>query len=527
MGETRVDLLHLLKDLRDAYPGPVEETILTEIVANALDSGASAIEIVTDSAESTLTVVDNGVGMSRKDLRQYHDIAATTKTRGRGIGFAGVGIKLGLLVSDEVFTETRRDAHHIATTWRLSSKRRAPWNWTEPAGLVEARGTAVQLKAHHALSPLVDAGYLEQALYHHFEPLFDPTFEALLSQHYPDGVTFVVNGRRLASRVSGGTERALITVKLPRKHKPSALGFLVREDEPLREERRGVAISTYGKVIKRGWDWLGITPAYPETVGGLIEAPQLAKSLTLNKADFIRVGANGAPYVAYRKAIQEAVAAQLAEWGIARERPERERPRATRPLERDLERVLLDLADEFPLLSTLMERRAGGQRRLPIGTPEEKAGVRVEVGGPMSGHEATAEGPTDQSEPTTPAEAPKEPAPPPSSVLDAGVKGPRRPTRYRLRIQFEQRPGTSELSRLVQSTVWVNESHPAYQRATASRATGYHIALATAMALAKVAVEASEERDFITAFLVRWGKATQRKPRRKTRRGKAKAKAKH
>ena len=33
MGETRVDLLHLLEDLRDAYPGETEETIVTEIVA--------------------------------------------------------------------------------------------------------------------------------------------------------------------------------------------------------------------------------------------------------------------------------------------------------------------------------------------------------------------------------------------------------------------------------------------------------------------------------------------------------------
>ena len=41
MGETRVDLQHLLEDLRDAYTGSLEETILTEVVANALDSGAS------------------------------------------------------------------------------------------------------------------------------------------------------------------------------------------------------------------------------------------------------------------------------------------------------------------------------------------------------------------------------------------------------------------------------------------------------------------------------------------------------
>ncbi len=31
MGETRVDLQHLLEDIRDAYPGSLEETIVTEM----------------------------------------------------------------------------------------------------------------------------------------------------------------------------------------------------------------------------------------------------------------------------------------------------------------------------------------------------------------------------------------------------------------------------------------------------------------------------------------------------------------
>src|SRR5213596_1890318 len=107
MGETRVDLLHLLEDLPDAYPGAAEETILTEIVANA-----TALTITADSAESTLTMLDDGGGMRRRDLARYHDVAATTKVRGEGIGFAGVGIKIGLLVSEEVLTETRRGRHH-------------------------------------------------------------------------------------------------------------------------------------------------------------------------------------------------------------------------------------------------------------------------------------------------------------------------------------------------------------------------------------------------------------------------------
>src|SRR5438309_3161218 len=84
MGETRVDLLHLLEDLRDAYPGALEETILTEIVANALDSGANRISMVADPATATFTAADDGSGMKRRELARYHDVAASTKTRGEG-----------------------------------------------------------------------------------------------------------------------------------------------------------------------------------------------------------------------------------------------------------------------------------------------------------------------------------------------------------------------------------------------------------------------------------------------------------
>ncbi len=144
MGETRVDLLHLLEDLRDAYPASLEETIVGEIVANALDSGATMIAL--EATPDALIVRDNGSGMTRAELRRYHDLAASAKTRGRTIGFAGVGIKLGLLACDDVFTETGRGTSRIATTWRLASRHRAPWIWASPAGLMIERGTAVRLR---------------------------------------------------------------------------------------------------------------------------------------------------------------------------------------------------------------------------------------------------------------------------------------------------------------------------------------------------------------------------------------------
>ena len=59
------------------------------------------------------------------------------------------------------------------------------------------------------------------------------------------------------------------------------------------------------------------------------------------------------------------MAAQLAAWGEGKELEDSARRRAARPVERDLETVLLDLAGEFPAVAALVDRRPGGQRQLP------------------------------------------------------------------------------------------------------------------------------------------------------------------
>ncbi len=226
MGETRVDLHRLLEDLRDAYPGPVEETIVTEIVANSLDSGAGRVAIFADPVAGSFTVADDGKGMSRASLRRYHDLAVTSKRRGRGIGFAGVGIKLGLLVSDEVVTETRtpRAGNALATSWRLSSRTRAPWRWVEPPGFLQGGGTAVRLYLTNSLSRLLDPGFIEVCLLTHFQPLFDPAFDAILEAQYPTGVRFRVNGRAIG-RAAPDPGRVPLEVRVGRQRKPSGVGL--------------------------------------------------------------------------------------------------------------------------------------------------------------------------------------------------------------------------------------------------------------------------------------------------------------
>jgi hypothetical protein len=370
VAETRV-VLHF-EDLRDAYPGAIEETTYRNHRQLAR-LGATLIRLAADSAGASLTITDNGSGMPRRDLRRYHDLAASTKARGQGIGFAGVGIKLALLACREVVTETRRGKVHVATGWHLASRHRAPWRWIPAPGLVAERGTAVRLNLADPLSPLTDRGYVEGAIRRHYEPRWTlPRLHArraLRTRH-----------QRTASCCPSrpAAPPKLLLLRFTPAAGASPPRSVTSIATPCRCPKNNAALPyTYGKIIKRGWDWLGISPHAPERIGGLIEFPMLAASLTLNKGDFIRSGHRGAAYLAARKAIQEVVQRQLTAWGDAREQPETARPRAMRSLERDLERVLRELSEGFPLLASLVEHRRGGQKSLPLGTrsgPDGSAG---------------------------------------------------------------------------------------------------------------------------------------------------------
>ncbi|MCX7838849.1 MAG: ATP-binding protein, partial [Anaerolineae bacterium] len=331
MGETRVNLQHLLEDIRDTYPFPIEEAILSELVANSLDSGASEIRFVTSKSDKTLTAIDNGKGMSPSQLEHYHDIAATTKVRGKGIGFAGVGAKLALLVAKEVITETRASRAYTATRWRLESAQRAPWELVEPQGILEnaKSGTAVTL-VFRETTPLLEANYIEMVLQTHFYPLFDEMFNEIFKSVYPQGVCFYVNHRSIAAPELGLRGRKNFVVRASLSSNPNArgkvvgLGFIGRSDTDLPETQYGIGISAYGKVIKRGWDWLGLTPKHPMRLSGLIEVPALVEILTTNKADFLKDSGSLKRYYRYRKAIQTALAPILQELGETTSPRERE-----------------------------------------------------------------------------------------------------------------------------------------------------------------------------------------------------------
>ena len=106
--ESSVNFQNLIRDLADMYPQEVDEVVVVELIANSLDARANRISIDYDPSSNVLVVIDNGQGMDADQFAQYHDFAAGLKTRGTGIGFAGVGAKISFNAADRVITENCR-----------------------------------------------------------------------------------------------------------------------------------------------------------------------------------------------------------------------------------------------------------------------------------------------------------------------------------------------------------------------------------------------------------------------------------
>ena len=133
---SRVNFRKLVRDLADMYDEATFDVVLSELVANALDAKAREISIDWDSQQRVLVVTDDGSGMDSDAFEQYHDFAAELKTRGDGIGFAGMGAKVSFNIADSVITETRRDGVLSASDWR----------WYDDGSLRWGRITLNQLK---------------------------------------------------------------------------------------------------------------------------------------------------------------------------------------------------------------------------------------------------------------------------------------------------------------------------------------------------------------------------------------------
>ncbi len=530
--ETRVNLKHLLEDLRDAYACPIEEAIVTELIANALDSGSSRVQLFCHTEAKTFRCVDNGSGMNRIDLRNYHNIAATTKERGAGIGFAGVGAKLALLVAEKIVTESRsKYGAQGAAEWHLGNAFRAPWKFISFSGIIqEGKGTAVTLTLKDGQSKLLNPHFLERTIERHFYPLVteNEALHKVLKIVYKKPVVITVNDQQVTVRGVDGAVRDFV-VRLGGNKKVVGAGFVEKAElnesfwRRLLERGRasadpvvsGLFISTYGKVIKGGWEWLGVMPKNPEQLSGVVEIPALAEILTTNKADFLSDSASLKKYYRFRKAIQEAVLPLLREWGAAHEERFFLKPPAElKALSSDIEGAISLLTPEFPELESLVgehwrrlaaivgEKRQEKKARKNASVPSLKSAT--EGAGEIDLGDTDASAEQDQNKQRHDSLTANTAGDKTKRVRDAGIK-----------IQFENFTALHEqklLGKLVEEIVFINTAHPAWSKAESMHQEHYHILLTVALTLGAY-LGSHDTAEFVSEFLRAWSQAREKSGR--------------
>ena len=217
----------------------------------------------------------------------------------------------------------------------------------------------------------------------------------------------------------------------------------------------------------------------------------------------MKYGSSGQKYYRFRKAAQEATIKVLRQFGELPEPREKAEP-GLDPLRRELQAIIGAMLTEYPELNALFDR---GGRGAPV------TGVFPEEEGPITG--ATLEG-TDAMTGTRGGRGPGSgidiaPGGSPGERIDPFVEGDvrgrlhegrrRPPTIF---IAYESDPGREELGWLREGTLWINEAHPAFQRAASTGALEYHVIVSAGWALLGY-IEPDKRPEFMNKVLTGWG----------------------
>ena len=483
-GKSGVNVKRLVQNIADQYPFKPQIAAIIELVANSLDAEASLIKIILNKENGILEVLDNGLGMNKRQFREYHDFAATTKTRGKGIGFAGQGAKLALNFCKKVLTETWSTDYRGYSEWYLKGND-APYKIFNAQLLnLSHFGTKVTLHLDKQSVDFYTEELIKEVLLEHYFPLIDPNLkEVYKREFYSDGIRILLNGDEIIIDPSIEyllEDRKDIAITLRRKPKVVGMfGQIKNTNLPY----PGIMICTYGKVIER--TYFKKEPKEKGKIVGWIEAPYLIDAVTTDKCRF---QAGNKIWEGFFRKAQSEFSKWLEETGLL-EKPVRRELNYTN-LEREINSILKNLP-ELSFFGSRIQRDVampdvnGKIRKMGDGTqkvPGTKGGKTP--GGGVSIHPG------------------EEPGKAPTLEPGEGITATPKPRTVRggIRITEDERPDLEKEAWFDGETVTVNKSHPAYTKARTSGLLNYHLLKSVAMALIEFNLEKESEASYQRVF---------------------------
>lgn len=489
----------LVSDLADMYTDHPFNVVIAELVANSLDAKAGIIEIEWDDNRSVLVVTDDGDGMDAAAFKEYHDFAAELKTRGAGIGFAGVGAKISFNIANKVVTETRHNEQGSASNWRWYGDNSLRWHSISSSHLSK-NGTRVEVHFNkEEVPPNISDEYLVNVLKRHYFPLFITDFLRSYSaiDIYPSSPQFIVNGSRVEQEDLSKT--AALREKTDFKIKSVGWGSIgVSEDEfSIEGLSYGVLLCTHGKVIKTEL-FNQSTGALGTRLFGVVEIPSLVEYLTTNKSDLRGGPGKRRGLNQLLDPVRDELRKFLAKHGVVA--VDQNRNKLSAKLERELTKMvkrLPELQDFDGLL-----RRSRALRKSDdgnINTSEDRSPGKKDTVDKSQGNDSNTSQTTDSGGN--------------SRKRDKEGHTRAKPQRSRRnqgpRVAFEAHPDRSETAWIDSDTVVINSGHRAYsERITQDQARLTYCMFAIGVALDKAEVAQPDDGiSYVDKFIAAWGQS--------------------
>ena len=281
---SQVNWRKIIEDFRSGYQLKAAwEIVLIELIANSIDAGATGIDVSLEgTAPKVIRVADDGKGMNRLEFSQYHNLGSLTKTKGSGIGWAGVGAKLYLDRCTAVYTETRSETFEGASKWFLPRGQKGPvWDDVPSRRLVGgSRGTAVEiLVADRRECKRISVQQCKSVILFHFNYALRPHGEIVLR----------VNGERVEAfdPASSAETSKEVELRLRNGSTVAASFILLREAVP--SGFGLIALVVHGKTIGESYDFhQGARIREPRRISGYVRCDSLIKIVTTSKDSFNR-----------------------------------------------------------------------------------------------------------------------------------------------------------------------------------------------------------------------------------------------
>jgi hypothetical protein len=282
-----IDLFGALIAFLGTYTEEHEVVLVLEAISNAIDAGAKNVHIILEKLDGNFYIrfTDDGAGMSKDQFKNYHTVSFSTKQKGEGIGFAGVGAKIYLAADNgsEILTVTNGGFNRIFASRMYRIDRKIQYYSSLKLPVKEIIHTKEMREASTKKGTTYQVKLTEEAYYYfrnHLVETLQQWFTYAMMRNSPN---IYVGDKMIEPFISGKEEKESINYK----QKPIQCHFFY-DCKTLADENRHIIYTVFGKrIINEVVDFeYRIVDSQRRRVCAIVDVSILAKHLITNKEGF-------------------------------------------------------------------------------------------------------------------------------------------------------------------------------------------------------------------------------------------------